>query len=109
MKSITKLSAKWLLPLSLVVMSSLSCQKENDLKNETSETSQTKVSNASSDRESKYNTFNGTEIAVGNGYAHTFITQSHTGVPQELGIVFTDEALAGLATVNTPYLLDFHH
>lgn len=106
MKSIIKLSAKWLLPLSLVVMSFLSCQKENNLKNETSETNVTK---AFSDQESKYNTFNGTEIPVGNGYAHTFITQSHTGVPQELGIVFTDEALSGLPTTNTPYVLDFHN
>ncbi len=109
MKSSNKTkSLKWLLPLSLVLISFLSCQKENNLKNETSETSEANVSNASSDQESKYNTFNGTEIPVGNGYAHTFITQSHTGVPQELGIVFTDEALAGLATVNTPYVLDFH-
>ena len=108
MKSITKLSAKWLLPLSLIVISFLSCQKENNLKNETGETSETNVLKSSSDQESKYNIFNGTEITVGNGYAHTFITQSHAGVPQELGIVFTDEALAGLATVNTPYVLDFH-
>ena len=34
---------------------------------------------------------------------------SHTGVPQELGIVFTGEALSGLATANTRYVLDFHH
>ncbi len=82
-----------------------SCQKEQDLKNETPETA---IAGSSADQETKYNTFNGTEITVGNGYAHTFITQSHTGVPQELGIVFTDEALTGLATVNTPYVLDFH-
>jgi hypothetical protein len=106
MKSITKSSAKWLLPLSLFVMSFISCQKENNLKNEMSETN---VSKTNSDQELKYNTFNGEEIEVGNGYAHTFITQSHTGVPQELGIVFTDEALSGLATTNTPYVLDFHH
>jgi hypothetical protein len=83
-----------------------SCQKEQELKNEIPETA---MASSSADQETKYNTFKGTEITVGNGYAHTFITKSHTGVPQELGIVFTDEALTGLATVNTPYVLDFHH
>lgn len=82
-----------------------SCQKEQNFKNETPEA---EISKASADPETKYNTFNGTEITVGNGYAHTFMTQSHTGVPQEVGIIFTDEALTGLPTVNTPYVLDFH-
>ncbi|MBI2730289.1 MAG: DUF5602 domain-containing protein [Sphingobacteriales bacterium] len=82
-----------------------SCQKEQNLKNETSEKA---IANSASAQSEKFNTFNGDEIAIGNGYAHTFITQSHTGVPQELGIVFTDEALSGLPTVNTPYVLDFH-
>jgi hypothetical protein len=84
----------------------LSCQKEQDLKNVTPETV---VASSSANQETKYNTFNGDEITVGNGYARTFIKQSHTGVPQELGIVFTNEALTGLATVNTPYVLNFHH
>jgi hypothetical protein len=106
MKSITKSSAKWWLPLSLVVMSFVSCQKDNNLVTESQETN---ISKSNADQDLKYNTFNGDEIEVGNGYAHTFITQSHTGVPQELGIVFTDEALSGLATTNTPYVLDFHH
>lgn len=107
MKSATKLfSAKWLLPLSLAFFPFISCQKEYNLKDEAIKTS---ISNSSANQETKYNTFNGTEILVGNGYAHTFITQSHTDVPQELGIVFTDEALSGLATTNTPYVLDFHH
>ena len=85
MKTLTKFSsAKWVLPLCLAVFIFISCQKENNLKDEAIETS---ISNSSANQETKYNTFNGTEIAVGNGYAHTFITQSHTGVPQELGIV----------------------
>ncbi|HEX5653467.1 MAG TPA: hypothetical protein VFX58_10360 [Chitinophagaceae bacterium] len=83
----------------------ISCQKEQDLINDSPEPS---IANPSADQEIKYNTFKGDEIQVGNGYAHTFLTQSHTGQPQELGIVFTDEALSGLATTNTPYVLDFH-
>lgn len=61
------------------------------------------------DQDMKFNTFKGPEVEVGNGYARTFITRSHTGVPQELGVIFTDEALSGLPTVNTPYVLEFHH
>ncbi|MEO6254245.1 MAG: hypothetical protein ABIO79_13110 [Ferruginibacter sp.] len=109
--SINLSSAKWLLPLFIAFFSS--CQKEQVLKEGAAEAAISRLSGdqqtASADQDTKYNTFNGTEIAVGNGYAHTFITQSHTGVPQELGIVFTHEALTGLATVNTPYVLDFHH
>lgn len=57
----------------------------------------------------KFNTFKGPEVKVGNGYARTFLTRSHTGVPQELGVIFTDEALSGLPATNTPYVLEFHH
>jgi len=107
MKSSTNLSAaKWLLSLCLAFFIFISCQKENNFKEELTETD---VANSAANQETKYNTFKGPQVEVGNGYARTFITQSHTGVPKELGIVFTDEALAGLATVNTPYVLDFHH
>ena len=64
---------------------------------------------SASDPDLKFNTFKGPEVEVGNGYARTFIIRSHTGVPQELGVIFTNEALAGLPAVNTPYVLDFHH
>lgn len=57
----------------------------------------------------KFNTFKGPEVEVGNGYARTFITRSNTGEPQELGVIFTDEALSGLPITNTPYVLEFHH
>ncbi|MBI1780319.1 MAG: hypothetical protein HYR66_02975 [Sphingobacteriales bacterium] len=95
---------KLLMAATAIVLLS-SCQKEQNLKNETFETS---IASSSAVQKSKYNTFNGDEIIVGNGYAHTFVTQSHTGVPKELGIVFTDEALSGLPTTNAPYVLDFH-
>ncbi len=104
MKKKNLYAAKWLLPLCLILI--ISCQKEQYPKKETFKTS---VANSFADKETKYNTFKGDEIEVGNGYARTFITQSHTGVPQELGIVFTDEALSGLPTTNAPYVLNFHH
>lgn len=63
---------------------------------------------SASDQDLKYNTFKGPEVVVGLGYARSFATISHTGVPQELGVMFTDEALAGLPTVNTPYVLELH-
>ncbi len=89
-----------------VAFFNISCKKDQGLKNETFENT---VANSSAGQETKYNTFKGDEIEVGNGYARTFITQSHTGVPQELGIVFTHEALSGLPTTNAPYVLYFHH
>ena len=106
MKS-TKLSAaKWLLPLCSIFFIVVSCQKETNLKKDVSATT---ISSSQANQDLKYNTFNGDEIAIGNGYAHTFITQSHTDVPQELGIVFSDEALTGLPANNASYVLDFHH
>ena len=63
---------------------------------------------SSSDPALKENTFRGPEVVVGNGYARTFITRNHDGVPLELGVIFTDEALEGLATTNTPYVLELH-
>jgi hypothetical protein len=61
-----------------------------------------------SDEDSKYNTFKGPQVELGNGHARTFATISHTGVPQEVGVVFTDKALSGLPTAPTLYYLEFH-
>ncbi|MEO7263403.1 MAG: hypothetical protein ABIW38_00755 [Ferruginibacter sp.] len=104
MTSSIKRTAKWLLPLYLSFFTFISCQKENNLNDEPIKTASLNLS----DQETKYNTFKGPEVVVGNGYVRTFITRSHTGVPQELGVVFTNEALSGLAATNTPYILDFH-
>jgi hypothetical protein len=57
----------------------------------------------------KENTFKGPEIPVGEGYARTFATITHSGVPIEIGVMFTDEALSGLPHSNTLYQLEFHH
>ena len=62
-----------------------------------------------SDADLKYNTFKGPEVVVGLGYARSFATISHTGVPQALGVMFTDEAMTGLPSVNTPYVLELHN
>ncbi len=61
-----------------------------------------------SDEDSKYNTFKGPEVKVGDGHAQTFATISRSGVPQEIGVIFTEEALSGLPDENTLYALDFH-
>jgi hypothetical protein len=99
----TLLLSPWLFLLCPVLF--ISCQKEHTPK----ESTENLVVSQSSAQEDKYNTFKGDEVPVGNGYAYTFVTQSHTDVPLELGVVFTDEALSGLATTNTPYVLEFHH
>jgi hypothetical protein len=107
MKSPTNLPAvKWLLPLCLPCFIFIACQKEQNRNDEALETSMT---NSPANQGEKYNTFKGDDIEVGNGYAHTFVTVSHAGVPRELGIVFTNEALSGLPTTNAAYVLNFHH
>lgn len=57
-------------------------------------------------QDTKDKTFNSPQVEVGNGHARSFITISHTGVPQELGVIFTDAALSGLPAVNAPYVLE---
>lgn len=54
-----------------------------------------------------YTTTKGREVEVGEGRAQTFITNSNAGVPQEIGVIFSDEALSGLPDVNTLYSLQF--
>jgi len=46
----------------------------------------------------KYNTFKGPEMQMGNGKVRSWISISHTGVPQEIGVELTDDALKGLPT-----------
>ncbi len=58
--------------------------------------------------DTKSNTFYGPQEQVGEGTARTFATLSHTGIPQEVGVIFTDEALSGLPEENTLYTLHFH-
>jgi hypothetical protein len=59
-------------------------------------------------QQDKDNTYKGPEVRVGNGHARTFATIGHAGVPKEVGVVLTEEALSGLPTTNTLYQLEFH-
>ena len=101
MKLLTKLySAKWFLLFSLVLFMFISCQKLND---------DFKPGDGKQKPDTKYNTFKGAQVEVGNGHGRSFITISHGGVPQEVGVIFTDAALSGLPTVNAPYVLELHN
>jgi hypothetical protein len=85
-----------------------SCQKEQPLTDRANDMVASKAStNANTD--TKYNTFYGPQEQVGEGHARTFFTVSHSGIPQEIGVIFTDEALSGLPSVNTIYPLEFHN
>jgi hypothetical protein len=79
------------------------CQKQMDYQ------SKNGIRQSSEGNVLQENTFKGPQVTVGNGHARTFVTINHEGVPQEIGVVFTHEALSGLATVNTPYVLQFHN
>jgi hypothetical protein len=57
----------------------------------------------------KFNTFYGPQVQMGNGKARSFITISHTGVPEEIGMELTSGALTGLPTEGEPhYNLPLH-
>jgi hypothetical protein len=115
MKPVTNLfAAKWLFSLSFILFILISCQKENTqlLSNGTSNKAGASASanlSRENDPEIKFNTFKGPEVEVGNGIARSFVTISHAGVPQEIGVMFSDEALNGLPDVNTPYVLELHN
>ena len=72
-----------------------SCQKQQDVE-------QKAIQNG------KFNTFYGPQEQVGDDRARTFATISHTGVPQEIGVIFTDKAFTGLPDENIYYSLPFH-
>lgn len=84
-----------------------SCKKEQSLQANSENTFS--ALSLKADASNQNNTFKGPEIVVGLGYARSFASISHTGVPQEIGVMFTNEALAGLPTVNTPYVLELHN
>lgn len=95
----------------LIVGSTLvssSCQKEHGLSNKANDIEASKAG-PNNNADTKYNTFYGPQTDVGAGHARTFCTISHTGVAQEIGVIFTDEALSGLPSVNTIYQLEFHN
>lgn len=54
----------------------------------------------------KDNTNKGPEVQVGNGQARTFVTINQKAVPQEIGVMVTDEALSGLPTEDVLYTLE---
>jgi hypothetical protein len=97
------ISSLWLVIGSSLVL--CSCQKEQLLPGDEKNAFSVLASNGNDSQE---NTFRGPEVIVGNGYARSFLTITHDGQPQELGVVFTDEALSGLPAVNTPYVLELH-
>lgn len=70
-----------------------SCKKEvsNTVKPEV-------LSEAKANQEQKSNTFYGPENSFGAGKVRSFITITHTGLPQEVGVQVTANAFSGLAT-----------
>lgn len=92
-----------------IVMSSLlllvSCQK--DISSKEQKLGIAKESNKKV-QDQKYNTFYGHQVQIGDGKIRTFVTISHTGVPQEIGIEMTEGALSGLPEEHENYVLPFH-
>lgn len=83
-----------------------SCQKEDGVKGRNNARNVESLGKAS--QAQKYNTFYGHQVQVGDGRVRTFVTISHTGVPQEIGIEMTDGALSGLPMDHANFVLPFH-
>lgn len=84
----------------------VSCNKETINNEAPDQLTNTAVAKANQD--TKYNTFKGPQVDIGNGHGRTFATISHTGIPQEIGVVLTDDAFSGLPKMNTIFSLPFH-
>lgn len=82
----------------------LSCQKET--LSEPAEESTEMVAKAN--QSTKYNTFKGPQVEVGSGYARSWIRISHTGVPAEIGVEMTREALTP-GEHGGSFVLPLHH
>jgi len=54
------------------------------------------------------NTFNGPQVKMGYGMARSWITISHTGTPQEIGVEMTDDVLSGLSDTNFSVAIPMH-
>lgn len=95
--------------LSVLFFSTLvlfSCQK--DLTSEQAET-MSAAKDKSDKQELKFNTFYGPQVSMGDGKARSFINISHTGVPGEIGIEMTNDALTGLPTEGeTEFVIPLH-
>jgi hypothetical protein len=85
-----------------------SCQKDLTI-SEQAETGAA-AKDKSGKQELKFNTFYGPQVSMGDGKARSFVTISHAGVPSELGIEMTDDALKGLpgGEEEVTYVLPLH-
>jgi hypothetical protein len=57
---------------------------------------------------SKYNTFKGPQVQMGNGHARSWITIDHAGVPNEIAMEITASGIEGLPHGPAEYVLPLH-
>src|SRR6187402_273126 len=90
---------------SVLLLSSLllasSCQKETV--SETEWPAQSLSANAASS-----NVFKGPVVAIGDGFARSWIRISHDGLPEEIGVELTEAGLNSLPDDEYPMLLPLH-
>ena len=91
---------------SSIILLLASCQKDLATKEKLKLGSSNEVSKAKSS--TKFNTFYGHQVQLGDGKVRTFVTISHAGVPVEIGIVMTEDALQGLGDETIQLSFPFH-
>lgn len=79
----------------ITILIAAGCQKQNDL---IQPGQAPDVEGKSFKNADQVNVFKGPEVQIGNGKGRSWISINHAGVPQEIGIELTDQALTGLPT-----------
>lgn len=96
------------LPAMFMVLLLTACQKQ-DLRQNDSLESTSKSKKSSTLQENKTNTFYGPQVHSGDGKVRSFISITHTGVPQEIGLEMTAGSLNGLSMEDhVSYVVPFH-
>lgn len=93
-----------LLPIGLIVIL-FSCRKEHQSLESAGDS---QLISLRADQSSKYNTFKGPQVRMGDDSARSWVIVSHTGVPLEIGIEMTETAITSLGDANAAIVLPLH-
>ena len=80
-----------------------SCQKEEALNQQPDAMAEARANSST-----KYNTFYGPQMQMGDGKIRSFIVISHDGRPMEYGVIMSEGAMEGLPSTSNKFMLKIH-